>query len=357
MVELEWLNNLPKLEEKKWNYLEEIKVSHRETIMAEVLRYYFDSNEKHGLGDIFIRSLLETPCFKLKEKKVVNAHLYEKIKDDKQILNSFNNVKVRTEVSTSKKTKVKGEKDSSKYIDILIETEKLVICIEFKINHDLNNPLNTYQKFIEEEEAKCFKGSKIKRELIFVVLTPFWKAPISKAQNNENFVQITLAGFIDNVQRLVGDFWSDKKGAHQYYLYQDFINVIENRGRIVSLIKEYSQKGYTPEDIAKIEGLNPEVLEKLGLDKIKTAFEGKTKELIKRGDKGYSLLNATKDRIDSGVFKKDDDVEYKIRLSLAGWFFEKWTDDGKVVKENIGTFFMAIDDVVKKVGDLEANKS
>ncbi len=34
------INELPSIKEKEWSYLEKIGVSHRETVMAEILRYF-----------------------------------------------------------------------------------------------------------------------------------------------------------------------------------------------------------------------------------------------------------------------------------------------------------------------------
>ena len=76
-------------------------------------------------------------------------------------------VKVKVEVKTS------NVKESNKRIDILIETNLFVIAIEFKINHELNNPLQVYKDFVEKEFSS--------KKRIYTVLTPDRKAPKNEA--------------------------------------------------------------------------------------------------------------------------------------------------------------------------------
>lgn len=354
MIEENFMMKLIPLEKKESSYLEKIGVSQKETVMANILKYYFDPNENHGLNDLFIKSLLQTKAFDLHEKKQHDSFI-ERVSSFKDII--FNNE------STTVKVEVKTFNNNR--IDIVINTKKLVIAIEFKINHELNNPLDDYVDFIKSQVQIGGKYySKDAKNIYFVVLTPYWKAPSGIASNNQDFVQIILAGFIGNIKNKIDNHWENDgtKNTHQYFAYHDFITTIENRGRIVSLIKKYSEMKYKKKDVIQIDKLHKEnkLTPKVndGLNEIKTYFKDKIKELNKRKN-DYKSLKASNDKIESAIYRKVyENIEYKIRLSLLGWYFEGWEwDNGKgkiIIDKKIGTYFSSIEDLVKEIETLES---
>ena len=366
------INELPSIKEKEWSYLEKIGVSHRETVMAEILRYFFDPNEAHGLGDKFIKALLKTKPKYLNSKEDISGSGYHKIQDEyykvAQGFSEFNFAKSTT------KSNVEVVTFNNNRIDIVINSDKLVIAIEFKINHHLDNPLDDYANFIKcqgqingkgksynENEITSYRSDKYKeKEKYFVVLTPFWKSPTGKAVTNDNFVQIILADFIKNIKELIKNHWEDKKDTHQYHIYQDFINAIENRGRVVKFINKCSKIINTKTKNDNLEKLFQEKIKLTKLPKpykklkiIQENFENKTKTLIKKLNDNYKPLTATKDRIESGISKKvKNNIEYKIRLSLLGWNFEKWVNKVKIKDENIGDYFYTNEALTAKINIL-----
>jgi len=356
-----FISRLPNIEQKKWSYLEEMGVSNKETVIAEILRYFFDPNEIHKLGDVFIKALLHTKPKYLKSKEKDFGCGFNSIQD-----NYFNATQKLLEdnfAKTSTTVKVEVNTLNNNRIDIVINSEKLVIAIEFKINHHLDNPLNDYVDFIKGQEVLKDRNIKYDKDAIsnkgsekkkyFVVLTPFWKKPIGQAKKNNDFVQIILADFIINLKNLIGNYWENKKYTHQYFIYQDLINTIENRGKLSKLINDYykniSEKEMnTIEKLFKFKQLDSITIESLIL--IKKSFENKTKELLKKIKDNYQPLNATKERIESGIVKKiDNETEYKIRLTLIGWHFEKWINNKKIENNKIGTYFSVTEDLIKKV--------
>jgi len=227
MNEIELIKNLPILEKTRWSFLETIGVAHRETIIANLLGYYFEPNGKHGLNDTFIKALLQTVPKQLTKNK---------------------NGEIRTEINELSKKGfawaniiLEDSTDENKRIDIVIETEELVIAIEFKINHSLNNPLNEYVRHIEDNNINPNYKSKLK---YYIVLTPQWKHPEGKAIGNEKFVQIMLSHFIERVEDIIKeeDLFKDIDNFQQYILYKDFINTIENRKKTIKMIDEYFNK-------------------------------------------------------------------------------------------------------------------
>lgn len=312
MDELELLKSLPTVKEREWSFLETIGISQKETIMAKLLAYYFDPEEKHGLKDTFIKALLQTTPFLLSTKKKTDLPKFDGIHD------TIEKARVITEESTG----------DNKRIDISIITENLAIAIEFKINNDFKNPLNKYVDQIKKHK---------KLNYYFVVLTPYWKKPEGQAKNNEKikdkFVQITLASFINNVKRIISEkeCFKGKENSQQFYIYTDFINTIENRGKEITMINNYFKK-------VENNDVNKEDIDRVfkSLTLIKSEFEKKINtlksELI---NEGYRFKNLSKKTVESvilmHVYESKSDI--KIRLTLEGWIIGLWdnTQSGKSI--------------------------
>lgn len=206
-------------------YMEILKVNNREVPFSNLLAFFFRPNEKHGLNDIFIKALLNTKCSEL----IANSSL---IKDNLLVANGFgfenieniigNNVKVIVEQPTTQEQNLLKSPLNKKRIDILIVAQNFLICIEFKINHDLNNPLNEYKNFIIENYSDKRK--------YYVILTPFRKEIKNNAKNNIEFKQVILSHFIENVKNSLPPDFKTNLTTNKYYDYFiDFIQTIENR--------------------------------------------------------------------------------------------------------------------------------
>lgn len=105
----------------------------RETVSSNVLAYFFDPAEGHGLKDMMLKALLRT------------IH-----KEDMDV----SDVSVATEASTDKNNR----------IDILLDLPELSIAIENKVDADLYNDLADYHCWAKENSGN---------EAIVVVLHPF----------------------------------------------------------------------------------------------------------------------------------------------------------------------------------------
>ena len=218
------IENLMNLPETRKTYLEILEIHDKEVPIANLLAFFFRNKEIHGLNNIFIKALLKTKFYELDVKKYPKSKgtLISLVKFEKKqqiILNSITNVEVETEVKTSK------DNDENKRIDIVINTENFVICIEFKINHKLNNPLEVYKNHIEN------KYKNTDKQIFYIVLTPSKKeADVSNVQNylekNKDFKQVILSNFIKNIQ---SELPLDFKGNSSFNYYNDFIQTIQNR--------------------------------------------------------------------------------------------------------------------------------
>ena len=195
-------------QEPNKTFMEILKVNNREVPFANILAFFFRPKENHGLKTIFLDSLIETNYKNIGND--VNGEIREEFEDyDK------NSVRVIVENKTDNKNR----------IDLLIETDKFVICIEFKINHKLNNPLEDYKEY-----TKLYFENKKK---FYFVLTPFKKEPIEKAEQyfvkNNEFKQIILNHFINKVKEKIAVNDTEFNKTESFNYFHDFIKTIENR--------------------------------------------------------------------------------------------------------------------------------
>ena len=268
-------------QDPKKTFMEILKVHNKEVPFANLLAFFFRPKEIHDLGTLFIDSLLNTKYTNISKNKVEELTL-EKLEYDKK------SVKVLVEEPTKK-----GR------IDVLVITNTFVICIEFKINHFLNNPLEDYKKFIEEHPEYS------KKEKYYFVLTPFEKPPIEEAkryfEENNEFKQIILSHFVKTVKHNLQDTFGNSQEKNGYYHYfNEFIQTVENR---------------------KIRSLRRITLNKLS--------EKLNKSILNKGlESKYHLNN-------QGGFleiKKDQNA-LKIRIKPEGWQIEKWKNNEKYLSD------------------------
>lgn len=192
---------LPKLPSKRIKNLYDILgVKNKETINSRVLAYFLDAIEEHKFGHLFFDAL----------KELINE------KQEDLDLEAFSgNYSVITEDSTSRSDE---ESEKQKRIDISIEGYDWCIFIENKINHTINNPLETYWT-----HAKA----KFPDNVIGIILS------ISKVPKNEcivndsiKYINITHKELINRVQQnlIIGTKTND---LSLFYL-KEYIKTIES---------------------------------------------------------------------------------------------------------------------------------
>lgn len=203
-------------------FMEILKAHNREVQVANALAFFFRPREKHGLKKLFIDALLNTNCTELstfipkKEGSLVKRNGYYCNKPSEDLEYNVDKVNVIVEDPTNNKNR----------IDILIETDSFTICIEFKINHDLDNPLKDYRDFIAEKTDS--------KRIYFIVLTPYKKDPIGKAKEffdeNSEFKQVVLSHFFKEIDKRLQLQDTNNFKTNQYYQYfQDFAQTVKNR--------------------------------------------------------------------------------------------------------------------------------
>lgn len=231
----QYIQDIKNLPEPRKTFMEIMKVHQSEVNIANLLAFFFKSEEKHGLGKIFIEALFETKCFSLKSNKnnSIGSLLCQNrsiISDPIKFINSISQVDVENEEKTGK-----AQIEKNKRIDILLQSDEFVVCIEFKINHELNNPLQSYQEHILKKEDDYEKTNGKRRLLFFVILTPYKKAPSEAVQafinnGNNKFSEMILSHFVKKMVEKIPDnyFIENSNNPYSQYLV-DFIQTINNR--------------------------------------------------------------------------------------------------------------------------------
>ncbi len=187
----------------KKTFMEILRVHNKEVPFANLLAFFFRPKETHELGTLFIDSLIEMINHK-------ESSTLEKIDFDRK-----SKIEVHVEKKTSKANR----------IDLLIVTNTFVICIEFKINYELNNPLHDYKTYIEEHSEYSHLTK------LYIVLTPYKKEATGEAEiyfkSNSDFKQFILSDFIAVVKGKRAQYENKKNDSFKYF--EDFIQTVENR--------------------------------------------------------------------------------------------------------------------------------
>lgn len=173
-----------KIPKKEKTWMEVSGYPHYENVCSNILAFYLNPKEEHGL-----------------EEKVLKA-LYHAIKEKKEIEDvHFSNMTIFREYTT-----LKGNR-----IDIVIQNEEMVIGIENKIMASLYNDLEDYAKTLE----------KINPNAIKVVLSLHKE---TESNLKGGFINITYQEFFKYLKQELGK----EEKLNKWYLYlKDFIQNLE----------------------------------------------------------------------------------------------------------------------------------
>lgn len=167
---------------------------HYENVCSNILKFYLDPTNEHGLKDLVLNSLIQ-----LVDKEFVFD-------------NDFENIEIIREVQT-----INGNR-----LDLLIQTDSYVIGIENKIFHHLHNDLTDYKNTIN---SYCFNTKKP----ICIVLS------LNKLTSNDDLIKIRNNDFINvsyeqvfqNIKNKIGSHLSGNNLNYTNHL-TDFVKSIEN---------------------------------------------------------------------------------------------------------------------------------
>lgn len=160
----------------------------RENVYSNILAFFFDSEEAHGFGNLFVHSLIEI-CQEKYEDKISTPNTTDSVGRE-----------VRTK--------------NGNRIDILIESSNLIICIETKIWSSLHNNLDEYYRHCSRNREEL--------EFLGIVLTP---RQISV--EHEEFSNITFSQLAHKLRSNLGEYVDLSSGGRYWFLLLDFIEQIE----------------------------------------------------------------------------------------------------------------------------------
>lgn len=175
---------------------------HIENVASNVLSFLFNDTEEHGLGNLWIRSLLE--CIDYDEAKNVN--------------NSWCN----REVST-----LKGNR-----IDLVIYSDTVVVTLENKLFSGVHNDLKDYSKTVKTSN----KDNLIQ---IDVLLTLFDEHAIA---DKNSFKNVTYFQLFEKVRSNLGEYLDSADNTWLLYM-KDFMYTIEGlvEGDDTNMDKEFAR--------------------------------------------------------------------------------------------------------------------
>ncbi|HKK44532.1 MAG TPA: PD-(D/E)XK nuclease family protein [Balneolaceae bacterium] len=198
---------LPELETAPPTLFEIAGYPHYEEVCSNILAFYFDSDEDHGLDNLLLRSLLEM------------------IPDMESDFSSEQTNDVIREALTL----------NSKRIDLIIKTDSYCIAIENKIYAELYNDLNEYARHVKRISTEKHKPLKIVLSL----------NGIDQAKLTNGFIHITYQKLFKAVHQNIGFYIQNGSDRYIRYLL-DFIQSIENlKGKTMdSEILEFFKDNY-----------------------------------------------------------------------------------------------------------------
>ena len=242
---------------------------------TEILAFFCDDSEDHGLGSLVLKALIQ--CLPEKHYGI-----------DCSLLSA-----PEREVVTT----------SGKRIDLLLESQQWVIVLENKIFHEQNNPFESYENFVSIDNSERFEG----KTRILVVLSPEGEVPGSP------WLGISYPDLIEAIKRNLADYFINQPFNKWVILLREFILHLEGIMSQPSASKESID--FVLENLAEIQELQN--LKRNAIDEYHQNLQHSLQENLKKTVKirlhhwdGYPALR----------FALDDwkNTESDVVLSLDG---------------------------------------
>lgn len=264
---------------------------HYERVASNVLAFFLDNKREHGLGDLFIQSMLTLG----------------KIEAEALDLN----YEVQKEVQTKK----------GNFIDLVIQSNSYVILIENKIYATVYNDLDDYY----DHFAQPIQNNQKPNNVYAFVLS---LKPISI--KHQKYVYIEYEQLFDQVKSRLGEYIT-RSNQRYLFLLIDFITNIENlkKGNImdyefISYVREHineieivnRQLKKIHDDFREVvEKVNAQISEKFQTDKVKTWTWRKLPDFY--------------DTAVTDIYLDDVIIAFDSRIRLDGWEFIVFTRKNK----------------------------
>ena len=171
------------------NIFQALKISKKESSHSNFLSWLLDPNQSHGLGDVFLKRFL---------REVFSSDKFEEINQ------------VDVEGLDLTKAQIKREQHN---IDILIELEKITVCIENKVwSPEHSDQLTRYKETVEH----CYPDTNH----IFVYLTPYG------AESENDFYEPISYGFIGESLDGILEVYGESLNPQVKNYIKDYITIL-----------------------------------------------------------------------------------------------------------------------------------
>ena len=187
-------------------YLElcEYPWNRREEICSRLFAFFFDSRNPHGLGSLFFDALLEVYQEKYPECKISDIVRYRSPKE----------IRVETEIWT----------ENNKRIDLLVSSDQIIICIENKIDAQVNEgSMNEYVEYVNKQRKKCVS--------LFILLALCEKDDYK--QERSEFKLVLYRDFLSRLKHNLGVYITQCNSKYLPVL-TDFIQFLDRKGGYMS---------------------------------------------------------------------------------------------------------------------------
>ena len=189
---------LPGRVERPRTFMEIAGYPHYENVCSNILKFFMDPEESHGLGTLVLDALTSTTEIDVAEGSMSS------------------NVSVDREVST----------DAGNRIDILITSDTHAILIENKIHAAASNPFNDYAAYLDQ----ISDGRRSHK--ILLTLYP------TNSGSKWDFANLTHEEFVGQIRSLLGRYVSNADARH-LTMFLDFLNTLENLQRGSRMNQEF----------------------------------------------------------------------------------------------------------------------
>ena len=190
---------LPGRVERPRTYMEIAGYPHYENVCSNILAFFMDPEESHGLGTLVLDALASAGNITAAGEGVGG------------------NVSVEREVTT----------DKGNRIDILIESDDRAVLIENKIYAAASNPFDDYTDYFDRTYA-----DRADRKKILLTLYP------TNEGRKWDFTNLTYEQFVQQIRSLLGGYVSNADIRH-LTMFLDFLNTLENLRRGTRMDQEF----------------------------------------------------------------------------------------------------------------------
>lgn len=180
---------LPRTRPAERTFMQIAGYPHLENVASNILEFYFNPHNPHGLQTLFLDTLLDL----LQHRGEINPQFVE----------------LHREETTA----------ANKRIDLLIETDTLVIAIENKVFHTAINPFDEYRRHLED----------LRQERVLLCVLLCLQPPIG-GRDLHGFQPISYRSFFSHILAHLGTYVLAAKEPYLTYL-RDFIRTLLELGQ------------------------------------------------------------------------------------------------------------------------------